>query len=47
MSNVKPDRHVRARLVADLIPGNVEFDEGFYCESAQVFRKLRSTKPQQ
>ena len=27
------------------IPPNVEFGEGFYCESAQVFRKLRSKKP--
>jgi acetyltransferase-like isoleucine patch superfamily enzyme len=45
MSNVKPDRHVEGDWWPHPIPGNVEFDEGFYCESAQVFRKLRSTKP--
>ena len=27
------------------IPRNVEFGEGFYCESAQVFKKLISKKP--
>src|SRR5204863_8573834 len=29
----------------DPIPTNVEFGEGFYCESAQVFKKLVSKKP--
>ena len=42
MSNVKPDRHVEDDWWQDPIPGNVEFGEGFYCESAQIFRKLRS-----
>jgi acetyltransferase-like isoleucine patch superfamily enzyme len=45
MSNVKPDRHVEDDWWPHPIPGNVEFGEGFYCESAQVFRKLRSKKP--
>ena len=45
MSNVKPDRHIEDDWWPHPIPGNVEFDEGFYCESAQIFRKLRSTKP--
>jgi acetyltransferase-like isoleucine patch superfamily enzyme len=28
------------------IPPNVEFGQGFYCESAQIFRKLQSEEPQ-
>ena len=27
------------------IPPNVKFGDGFYCESAQIFRHLRSAKP--
>ena len=27
------------------IPANVEFGEGFYCESAQIFRKMVSKEP--
>ena len=45
MSNVKPDRHVEGDWWPQPIPGNVEFGEGFYCESAQIFRKLRSKTP--
>ncbi|HME87609.1 MAG TPA: acyltransferase [Chthoniobacterales bacterium] len=45
MSNVKEDRHVQDDWYPDPIPSNVEFGEGFYCESAQVFKKLRSKKP--
>jgi acetyltransferase-like isoleucine patch superfamily enzyme len=45
MSNVKPDRYVEDDWWSHPIPSNVEFGEGFYCESAQVFRKLRSRKP--
>jgi acetyltransferase-like isoleucine patch superfamily enzyme len=45
MSNVKPDRQIEHDWWPHPIPGNIEFGEGFYCESAQVFRKLRSTKP--
>ncbi len=44
MSNVKDDRHVEGDWWADPIPPNVEFGEGFYCESAQIFRRLQSTK---
>ena len=29
----------------DPVPSNVEFGEGFYCESAQIFRQLRNKKP--
>jgi acetyltransferase-like isoleucine patch superfamily enzyme len=46
MSNVKEDRHVQDDWYPDPIPSNVEFGEGFYCESAQVFKKLKSKKPQ-
>lgn len=42
MSNVKPDRHVVADWWSEPIPPNVQFGEGFYCETAQVFRRLRS-----
>ena len=45
MSNVRQDRHVEGDWWAEPIPENVEFGEGFYCESAQIFRKLRSKKP--
>jgi acetyltransferase-like isoleucine patch superfamily enzyme len=45
MSNVKENRHVQDDWYPDPIPSNVEFGEGFYCESAQVFKKLRSKKP--
>ena len=45
MSNVKQDRHVEEDWWPHPIPPNVEFGEGFYCESAQVFRKMVSKKP--
>src|SRR5436853_4659703 len=45
MSNVKPDRHVEEDWWPHPIPANVEFGEGFYCESAQIFRKMVSKKP--
>jgi acetyltransferase-like isoleucine patch superfamily enzyme len=45
MTNVKQDRHVKGDWWPDPIPENVEFGEGFYCESAQIFRHLRSKKP--
>jgi acetyltransferase-like isoleucine patch superfamily enzyme len=45
MSNVQQDRHVEHDWYSDPIPPNVEFGEGFYCESAQVFKKLHSKQP--
>jgi acetyltransferase-like isoleucine patch superfamily enzyme len=45
MSNVKPDRHIESDWWAHPIPPNVQFGEGFYCETAQVFRFLRSKDP--
>jgi acetyltransferase-like isoleucine patch superfamily enzyme len=45
VSNVKQDRHVEDDWYPEPIPPNVEFGEGFYCESAQVFKKLISKKP--
>src|SRR5439155_1381634 len=44
MSNVREDRHVEGDWWPDPIPQNVEFGEGFYCESAQIFRRIRSKK---
>ena len=45
MSNVKQDRHVEQDWYPDPIPTNVDFGEGFYCESAQVFKKMLSKAP--
>jgi acetyltransferase-like isoleucine patch superfamily enzyme len=45
MSNVGKDRRVQEDWYPHPIPENVEFGEGFYCESAQVFKKLISKKP--
>ncbi len=45
MSNIKADRHVESDWWPHPIPSNVEFGEGFYCESAQIFRHLKSTAP--
>ena len=45
MSNVRQDRYVDGDWWRAPIPVNVEFDEGFYCESAQIFRKLQSKQP--
>ncbi len=45
MSNVRKDRHVEGDWWTQPIPENVEFGEGFYCESAQIFRKLVSKRP--
>jgi acetyltransferase-like isoleucine patch superfamily enzyme len=45
VSNIKKDRHVKHDWYPEPIPVNVEFGEGFYCESAQVFKKMLSKKP--
>jgi acetyltransferase-like isoleucine patch superfamily enzyme len=45
MSNVHEDRHVEGDWWPHPIPPNVEFGEGFYCETAQIFRHLHSKKP--
>src|ERR1700730_14215305 len=42
MSNVRQDRHVEGDWGTEPIPPNVQFGEGFYCESAQIFRFLRN-----
>src|SRR5438045_6385400 len=44
MSNVREDRHVEGDWWPDPIPQNFEFGDGFYCESAQIFRRIRSRK---
>jgi acetyltransferase-like isoleucine patch superfamily enzyme len=45
MSNVRADRRVENDWWPGPIPASVEFGEGFYCESAQIFRYLRSQRP--
>jgi acetyltransferase-like isoleucine patch superfamily enzyme len=45
MSNVRGDRRVENDWWPGPIPTSVEFGEGFYCESAQIFRYLRSQRP--
>jgi acetyltransferase-like isoleucine patch superfamily enzyme len=45
MSNVKSDRRVEGDWWTEPIPSNVIFGEGFYCESAQIFRHLKSKAP--
>jgi acetyltransferase-like isoleucine patch superfamily enzyme len=42
MTNVRADRHVEDDWWTEPIPATVQFGEGFYCETAQVFRFLRS-----
>jgi acetyltransferase-like isoleucine patch superfamily enzyme len=42
MSNVRPDRYVEGDWYQHPIPDNVQFGEGFYCETAQIFRFLRN-----
>jgi acetyltransferase-like isoleucine patch superfamily enzyme len=45
MSNVDKERRVEGDWWKDPIPPNVIFGEGFYCESAQVFRFLKNKAP--
>jgi acetyltransferase-like isoleucine patch superfamily enzyme len=44
MSNVTAERMVEYDWWGKPIPPNVTWGEGFYCESAQIFRQLRSEK---
>ena len=44
MSNVTPDRRVEHDWWGKPIPPNVAWGEGFYCESAQIFRHFKSTR---
>ena len=45
MSNVDSERRVEGDWWKEPIPPNVIFGEGFYCESAQIFRHLKSKAP--
>ena len=45
MSNVNDERRVEGDWWTQPIPPNVRFGQGFYCESAQIFRHLRSKNP--
>jgi acetyltransferase-like isoleucine patch superfamily enzyme len=45
MSNVGVDRRVESDWWPQAIPANIEFNEGFYCESAQVFRHFKGKAP--
>lgn len=42
MSNVGADRRVESDWWPEPVPPNVDFGVGFYCESAQVFRFLKT-----
>jgi acetyltransferase-like isoleucine patch superfamily enzyme len=42
MSNINSDRMVEGDWWKEPVPPNVVFGEGFYCESAQVFRFLKN-----
>ena len=45
MSNVRPDRTIDDDWWHHPIPDNVKFGEGFYCETAQIFRFVRNKQP--
>ena len=42
MSNVNSERRVEQDWWPEPIPPNVRFGAGFYCETAQIFRKMRA-----
>jgi acetyltransferase-like isoleucine patch superfamily enzyme len=44
MTNVQKDRYIEHDWWKEPIPPGVEFQDGFYCETAQVFRFLRNRK---
>lgn len=45
MSNVTAERRVQGDWWADPVPANVDFGDGFYCETAQVFRHMKARAP--
>ncbi len=45
MSNVTPERKIEGDWWNDPVPENVQFGEGFYCETAQIFRFLKNRDP--
>jgi acetyltransferase-like isoleucine patch superfamily enzyme len=45
VSNVGPDRKIESDWWAHPIPPNVDFGEGFYCETAQIFRFIKTNAP--
>lgn len=45
MSNITPDRRVEGDWWQHPIPENVEWGEGLYLETAQIFRFMRSKQP--
>jgi acetyltransferase-like isoleucine patch superfamily enzyme len=45
MSNITPDRRVEQDWWQKPIPEGVSWGEGFYCETAQIFRFMRSRRP--
>lgn len=45
MTNVNSERRVEGDWWTKPIPPNVHFGDGFFCESAQVFRLFRSRHP--
>jgi acetyltransferase-like isoleucine patch superfamily enzyme len=45
MSNVNADRRIESDWWSHPIPPNVDFGDGFYCETAQIFRHVRTKKP--
>ncbi len=46
MSNITPDRRVQDDWWQHPIPPNVTWGEGLYCETAQIFRFMRSQRPE-
>ena len=46
MSNINSQRRVEGDWWAKPIPPNVIFGEGFYCETAQIFRHMHTTAPE-
>ncbi len=45
MSNITADRRVEQDWWQHPIPPNVTWGEGLYCETAQIFRFMRSKRP--